>query len=291
MLSVQSSITILKELRDQIIPLADEELALLEQSLLQEGCRDPLVIWSRDDGQTILVDGHNRYKICQKHSLPFKAKTMKFRGLEEVKLWMIDNQMGRRNLSPDQLSYYRGLKYNSLKKQKGGYLNVKSKGQIESSTSESLAKVFNVSESTVKRDAKFALGLDIIGRANPKLKTKILIGETSVRKADVQVLGDAENTERLTIKNEADLYNKAKQIRTNVLNSVAANLSILNSKKERGASNDEDDSVVFLDQADKLRRIKGMILSAMNRAINEKNVKAMRELKKLVEKLEGELFE
>jgi hypothetical protein len=45
-----------------------------------------------------------------------------------------------------------------------------------------------------------------------------------------------------------------------------------------------------LDKNDKLRKIKGMILSAINRAINEKDIKAIKELKKLVERLEGELF-
>ena len=62
-----------------------------------------------------------------------------------------------------------------MKKKKGGYENVKSWGQGESTTSERLGQLFHVSESTIKRDAKFAEGITIIARSNPKLKSKILV--------------------------------------------------------------------------------------------------------------------
>ena len=203
---------------------------------------------------------------------------------------MIDNQMGRRNLTPDQLSYYRGLKYLALKKKKGGYANVKSKGHIETSTSEVVAKFFHVSESTIKRDAKFAEGINIVGRTNPKLKTKILTAETKVKKGDVQALSDAKNPDRITIKNEADLFNKAKAIKEEILGEVEVGLKNLQQKKIVDLHDELTSEPTFLDKNDKLRKIKGMILSAINRAINEKDIKAIKELKKLVERLEGELF-
>ena len=290
MLSLEQPITILKELREHIIPLGDQELSQLERSLIAEGCRDPLMVWEKSPTQLVLVDGHNRYKLCQKNNIPYKVKKIKLGSLEEAKLWMIDNQIGRRNLTPDQMSYYRGVKYNSLKKKKGGYDNVKSKGQNEISTSELVAKNFNVSESTIKRDAKFAEGLDIVGRSNPKLKTKILIGETKVKKGDVQLLPEAKNADRMVIRNEADLFNKAKIIRDDVLAAVESDLKGI--KMTAAASKKENESAtnIFLDKDDRLKRIKGMILSAINKAINEKDAKAIKELKRLVDKLEGELF-
>ena len=231
MLSIDRPVTILKELREHIIPLGEEELFLLEKSIINEGCREPLIVWEKTDDQLVLVDGHNRFKICQKNNIPFKVKKIKFGNIEEAKLWMIDNQMGRRNLTPDQMSYYRGLKYLTLKKKKGGYDNVKSKGQIETSTSEVVAKFFHVSESTIKRDAKFAEGLNIVGRTNPKLKTKILTAEAKVKKSDVQALSDAKNPDRITIKNEADLFNKAKAIREEVLAEVEVDLKHFEQEK------------------------------------------------------------
>ena len=77
-----------------IPPLREEELAGLEESIKNEGCRDPLVIWNNT-----IIDGHHRYAICTKHNIPFN--TTDVQGLEselDVKLWMINNQFSRRNL-------------------------------------------------------------------------------------------------------------------------------------------------------------------------------------------------
>ena len=49
-----------------IPPLTDEEYRGLEASILEEGCRDALVCWG-----DVLVDGHNRYKICTAHGVPY----------------------------------------------------------------------------------------------------------------------------------------------------------------------------------------------------------------------------
>ncbi|WUR15722.1 hypothetical protein E7V67_011640 [[Empedobacter] haloabium] len=85
-------------LKAYIEPLTEAEHAALERSLLAEGCRDALVLW--DD---ILVDGHNRYAICQQHGIPFKViQNTTFKSMEDVMLWMIDNHLGRRSVSDFQ---------------------------------------------------------------------------------------------------------------------------------------------------------------------------------------------
>jgi hypothetical protein len=287
---IAKSLTILKEIKDYILPLSDEEFFNLEKSILLEGCRDPLIAWQKKNDQLVLVDGHNRYKICKKNNIPFKVKKIDFKDIEEVKIWMVENQMGRRNLTPDQLSYYRGLKYLSLKKKKGGYDNVLSKGQNDFSTSEFLAAQFNISESTVKRDAKFAEGLNIIGLSNPNLKLNILTGRATVKKADVQVLTDARNSEKMNIKNEADLYNKAKAIKEEVLQEVEAKVKkIEKQKSEKVQEILKSMEPVFLTSEDRLKKLKGMIISAINRAITERDSVAIKELKKLIDKLAEEL--
>jgi len=89
------------ELKAYIDPLTPDEHAALESSLLSEGCRDALVLWG-----DVLVDGHNRYGICQQHGLPFQ--TMQHPGLrsmDDVHLWMIDQHLGRRSVS----DFQRGL--------------------------------------------------------------------------------------------------------------------------------------------------------------------------------------
>lgn len=290
-IETQKPITILKEIREYIIPLSDEELFQLEKNILKEGCREPLIVWRKTPSQLVLIDGHNRYKICEKHHISFKIRELPFSDLHEVKVWMVENQMGRRNLTPDQMSYYRGLKYMALKKKKGGYENVKSKGQSDTSTSQIVASQFNVSESTVKRDAKFAQGLEIVGRSNPRLKMKILTGEAHVKKGDVQCLSEAKHPERITIKNEADLYNKAKLIHDEMVDEVELEVKELQIAKIKNAQDAlQKLEPLFVNREERLKNIKGMLISAINEAIREKNTNSIKKLKKLVDRLANELF-
>ncbi|MGQ2922695.1 MAG: plasmid replication/partition related protein [Hydrogenophaga sp.] len=91
-------ITVNPELQAYIDPLTPDEHDALERSLLTEGCRDALVLWG-----DVLVDGHNRYGICQKHGLPFQTvQNPNFQSLEDVHLWMIDQHLGRRSVSDFQ---------------------------------------------------------------------------------------------------------------------------------------------------------------------------------------------
>lgn len=81
--------------RDAIPPLTADEFKNLEESILEYGCRDPLVLW----GNT-LVDGHNRYKICTDHDIPFKTVQMDFKDESHATYWIIKNQLSRRNIPP-----------------------------------------------------------------------------------------------------------------------------------------------------------------------------------------------
>lgn len=85
-------------LRAYIDPLTEDEHEALERSLLAEGCRDALVLWG-----DLLVDGHNRYAICQKHGIEFQTRqNTTFKSIEDVHLWMIENHLGRRSVSDFQ---------------------------------------------------------------------------------------------------------------------------------------------------------------------------------------------
>ena len=92
------NIVVNEELKAYIDPLTPEEHDALERSILAEGCRDALVLWG-----DVLVDGHNRYGICQKHGLPFQTvQNTRFQSMEDVHLWMIDQHLGRRSVSDFQ---------------------------------------------------------------------------------------------------------------------------------------------------------------------------------------------
>ena len=87
-------IKINEELKKLIPPLQPEEYAQLEKSIISEGCRDAIIIW-----QGVIIDGHNRYEICQKNTIGYNVTEKEFNNIDDVKVWMIDNQKGRRNLS------------------------------------------------------------------------------------------------------------------------------------------------------------------------------------------------
>ena len=92
------NIIVNEELKAYIDPLTPQEYASLEHSILAEGCRDALVLWG-----DLLVDGHNRYAICQSHALPFQTiQSTRFKDMEDVHLWMIDQHLGRRSVSDFQ---------------------------------------------------------------------------------------------------------------------------------------------------------------------------------------------
>lgn len=85
--------TIDPEFSALIPPLTPDELEQLEENILRDGVREPLVVW---DG--LLIDGHNRLAICQKRRLPYEVIETSFSDRAQACIWIIKNQFGRRNL-------------------------------------------------------------------------------------------------------------------------------------------------------------------------------------------------
>lgn len=274
-----------EELKQFITPLSSEEKAMLKLSLLNEGCRDPLIVWDKSNEEKILIDGNNRYRICLENEIPFNIKELQFKNKEEVKDWMIDNQLGRRNLNPDQMSYFRGLKYERLKQSKGGYQRVLSKGQNGLLTAEILAKAFNVSDKTIKRDAQFSRGIDLIGDKNPEIKFGILSGTFKVSKNDLQFIGNLDSFPRKKFKNLADLENEIS--RRKKQQGLAQENGNSVDRIQKGIEVLEEKEHLFKTQEEKIERKKGQIISAINACIKQKDKKAFKELKKVIKEFEG----
>ena len=89
-----TDLVINKEFSELIPPLKENEFKQLETSILKEGIRVPLVVWNN-----CIIDGHNRYIIAQKYNLEFEVLNKEFNDIKSVKEWIINNQLGRRNLS------------------------------------------------------------------------------------------------------------------------------------------------------------------------------------------------
>ncbi|MDO4588163.1 MAG: hypothetical protein Q4C95_12875 [Planctomycetia bacterium] len=65
-------------------PLTNEEFNGLETDIIENGCRDALVVWN-----DTIIDGHNRYSIALEHNIPFKTVETTFESINDAKLWII----------------------------------------------------------------------------------------------------------------------------------------------------------------------------------------------------------
>jgi site-specific DNA-methyltransferase (adenine-specific) len=168
MITIPTELTIDPEFAALIPPLAPEEREQLERNILADGCRDPLTVW---DG--VIVDGHNRYEICTRHRIPFDTIDKEFAGRDEAMDWMDANQLGRRNLTPDEFSLLLGRRYNRLKKSKNDGGAGTSKGTVDQndpqSTAEKLAAEHGVSPATVKRAGEFAEAVEEVKETQPEV--------------------------------------------------------------------------------------------------------------------------
>ena len=140
-----------------------------------------------DQGDIALLDGHNRYEICQQHGVEFSTVDLELPDRQAAINWIINNQLGRRNLHPDQASYLRGKRYNADKEAKGGdrgnqYTVAKDQNDpLPESTADRLATEFKVSAPTIKRDGQYAAAVDSL--ASVGVDAQSVIAHAS--KADV----------------------------------------------------------------------------------------------------------
>lgn len=107
-------IKINQKFKELLPPLSAEEFSSLEESILAEGVRESIKLW-----QNQIIDGHNRFEICQKHDLPFASIDLHFADEDEVLDWIYTNQLGRRNLTANQRTLYIGQLYELRKKRVG----------------------------------------------------------------------------------------------------------------------------------------------------------------------------
>ena len=172
-------LTVDPEFRDLIPPLNEEELKLLEASLVADGCESPLIVWNG-----VIVDGHNRYAICRKHDIPFSIQEKNFSSRDDAMLWMLRNQLGRRNLNNYQRSEL-ALKFEPLfahaseKRMLAGKLVDPPQNSAEGSgeTRKQIAKMAGVSHDTIKKVKR------LHEHADEETKSRLRRGEMTVNKA------------------------------------------------------------------------------------------------------------
>lgn len=195
-----------------IPPLSAEERQQLEENIIEHGgARDPLVVWA-SKGTLTLLDGHNRYEICTRLELPFDVHEMRFGDRVEAKIWVIDNQLGRRNLAafarvqlellkeeairartprgrpkkgPDRIDSRTGGVYSDdgmtitvpKNNQKSGYLPDHHDRTVDAK----IGELAGVSRDTVAKVKKIAAA-EQAGKVDPETVAKLRTGEVSINR-------------------------------------------------------------------------------------------------------------
>ena len=173
----------------------------LESNILRDGrIINPIIVW-----QGLIVDGHNRFTIAKKHpEIPFTVHEKAFTNRYEAIIWICKNQLGRRNLTPEQKKYLIGKQYDAEKAIHGGdrkSSSAKSSSQngnlIENpKTCKRIAVENGVSKNTVIRAEEFAKGVDAAEEAVPGTRQKVLSGEVKPTASEIASVARAPPGER-----------------------------------------------------------------------------------------------
>jgi N6-adenosine-specific RNA methylase IME4 len=191
-----------KEFKDLIPPLTKEEFKQLEDNCMAEGIREKIITWN-----DFIIDGHNRYEIALKWDLDYETESKSFNDESEVKLWMIDNQNGRRNLTD-------GWKYKLQQRKKEILLE---KGELKKVVDgknyrDKQLGVLSIVDNTPKHDTrkeiakslnwstgKVAMADVVFKKATPELEEKVLNNEVTINQAYQEIKKEEKKAERIEV--------------------------------------------------------------------------------------------
>lgn len=193
----------IKEEFKKLIPaLTQEEFKQLEENCLEEGIREAIITWNG-----FIIDGHNRYEIANKWNLDFQTKSKHFESEIDVRIWMRNNQKGRRNLTK---AWYielelgnkedLALKGEEKYKETVGRPSKKSLSQNDNNlqkhdTRKEIAKSAGVSTGMVGMS-------EVIKTKNPELWEKAKAGEVTVTSAYKEIKKEEKKEERIELINK-----------------------------------------------------------------------------------------
>lgn len=166
------------------------DFQLLETQIINEGCRDALVLWN-----DILIDGHNRYAICQKHNIPFKTEQMEFDNMEDCLIWIDVNQLSRRNLTDEQ----RTILYGRISKMNKLPTGVNSTNTIVKGIQKT-ADDLKIGVSTLKRAERYTEAIDeLTENLGEELVDKILNRDIKLTRDEVIKIGKVTPSEQKSV--------------------------------------------------------------------------------------------
>ena len=191
-----------REFESKIPPLTAEEFQQLEENILADGVViNPIIVWN-----SVIVDGHNRYRIIERHpDIQYTTHEKQFNDRFAAIAWICKNQLGRRNLTPEQKKYLIGKQYEAEKATQGGnhgnQHTTAAKCQVgtlpnQADTAERIAKENGIGRRSVFRAEAFSKAVDIADEVDPGIRFDLLAGKIKTNDREIRELVDATPQER-----------------------------------------------------------------------------------------------
>lgn len=189
---------------EMLIPsLTVDEYEQLKSNILSDGeIFNPIFTWNG-----YIIDGHHRYHILSEHpEIKYKIVEKEFSSRFEVLSWICNNQLGRRNLTPENKKYLIGKRYEAEKMSHGGArrgseFSTDQNGLLKKgmTTRQKIAEETKTSEGYVARAERFAKGVDAAEEAVPGIKEEILSGKLKRTESEISAIAKAPVEQRKSL--------------------------------------------------------------------------------------------
>lgn len=200
-----------REFESKIPPLTAEEFQQLEENILADGVViNPIIVWN-----SVIVDGHNRYRIIERHpDIQYTTHEKHFDDRYAVIAWICKNQLGRRNLTPEQKKYLIGKQYEAEKATHGakdGFRGNQHTSLVkcqdgtlpnQADTADRIAKENGIGRRSVFRAEAFSKAVDIADEVDPGIRYDLLSGKIKANDKEIRELIDASPLERTDLVGE-----------------------------------------------------------------------------------------
>jgi len=206
---VELDLNIDKEFSKLLPPLSAAEHQQLEANLLADGrVIDPVLYWCDPaSDRNIVIDGMNRWPIAKAHNLPCRTEPMPFKSRNEAALWILEHQLGRRNLlKPEAIKKIRGELYNRLKgKQGGDHRSTSQNGTLKGGAAKHVADLAGVSTGTVMRDGKYA---EALGKLSEPIRKAVETCQIKASESEVLAMAEMPKAEQQAAVRDLRVGNK-----------------------------------------------------------------------------------
>lgn len=176
--------------RQLIPPLTAEELFSLEESIIRDGCHEPLFVWN-----STILDGHNRYEICTKLQISFRIQRIYLRNREEAVAWICAHQLDRPNITEETRRYLIGKRCETekllgahhaagvcqyTKKELRAGILPEPAFAASGQTRERLSEEYHISSASILNYEKYTQALDLLSKIIPELVPRILSRQVKI---------------------------------------------------------------------------------------------------------------